>query len=228
MEPDFLGNQQGVGMVVDPAAAVVEQETEVKPEVTAKVAPINLTPVQLGKAYKDGELKPDIYYTTTNRNGSKSTRLGSEIMSDLAEITGNTVVAKPTAQSKRGFLGEFFEEDAGPAVADAAKATANALSGLINFDPITSAAESKLAPYVYKKPIEEAAFNSGNKTAKSGIILSSTKAKIDIFKEGRAKEAANLLAVLLKFDVTDLRDATQEKHKANIADLRAFIAKSIK
>ena len=228
VEPDFLGNQQGVGMVVDPAAAVVEQETEVKPEVTAKVAPINLTPVQLGKAYKDGELKPDIYYTTTNRNGSKSTRLGSEIMSDLAEITGNTVVAKPTAQSKRGPAGEFVEETLVPAVADAANATVSTISGLFNLDPITSAAESKLAPYVYKKPIEEAAFNSGNKTAKSGIILSSTKAKIDIFKEGRAKEAANLLAVLLKFDVTDLRDATQDKHKANIADLRAFIAKSKK
>jgi len=99
---------------------------------------------------------------------------------------------------------------------------------LINFDPITSAAESKLEPYVYKKPIEEAAFNSGNKTAKSSIILSSTKAKIAIFKEGRAKEAANLLAVLLNFDVTDLRDATQDKHMANIADLRAFIAKSKK
>ena len=102
------------------------------------------------------------------------------------------------------------------------------VSAALNPEPISSAAESKLAPYVYKKPIEEAAFNSGNKTAKSGIIRNSTQAKIDIFQEGRAKEAANLLAVLLKFDVTDLRDATQDKHRANIADLRAFIDKSKK
>jgi hypothetical protein len=149
-------------------------------------------------------------------------------MSDLAEITGNTVVAKPTAQSKRGPAGEFVEETLVPAVANAAKATVGTIAGLLNFDPVTSAAESKLAPYVYKNPIEEAAFNSGNKTAKSSIIFSSTKAKIDIFQEGRAKEAANLLAVLLKFDVTDLRDATQDKHRANIADLRAFIDKSKK
>ena len=149
-------------------------------------------------------------------------------MSDLAEITGTKVKPKPTAQDKRGPAGEFVEETLAPAVANAAKATASTISGLFNLEPITSAAESKLAPYVYKKPIGEAAFNAGNKTAKSGIIRNSTQAKIDIFQEGRAKEAANLLAVLLKFDVTDLRDATQDKHKANIADLRAFIAKSIK
>jgi hypothetical protein len=235
-EPDFVGYEQGgnsTTATVTPVVTVTGGSTavvtpEVKPKVIAKVDPINLTPVQLGKAYKDGKLKPDIYYTTTNRNGSKSTRLGSEIMSDLAEITGNTVVAKPTAQSKRGPAGEFVEETLVPAVANAAKATVGTIAGLLNFDPVTSAAESKLAPYVYKNPIEEAAFNSGNKTAKSSIIFSSTKAKIDIFQEGRAKEAANLLAVLLKFDVTDLRDATQDKHRANIADLRAFIDKSKK
>ena len=237
-ENDSTGYQQSTSAVVTSnatdatdatdTAGAAAVEAEVKPEVIAKVAPIDLTPVQLGKAYKDGELKPDIYYTTTNRNGSKSTRLGSEIMSDLAKITGTKVKPKPTAQDKRGPAGEFVEETLAPAVANAAKATVSTISGLFNLDPITSAAESKLAPYVYKKPIEEAAFNSGNKTAKSSIIFNSTKAKIDIFQEGRAKEAANLLAVLLKFDVTDLRDATQDKHKANIADLRAFIAKSKK
>jgi hypothetical protein len=240
LENDSTGYQQSTSAVVTPnadattattaatATAATTATAEVKPEVTAKVAPINLTPGELGRAYNAGELKPDIYYTTTNKNGSTSTRLGSEIMADLAKITGKKVDPKPTAQSKRGPAGEFVEETLAPVVANAAKATVSTISGLFNLDPITSAAESKLAPYVYKKPIEEAAFNSGNKTAKSGIIRNSTQAKIDIFQEGRAKEAANLLAVLLKFDVTDLRDATQDKHKANIADLRAFIAKSKK
>ena len=209
---------------VTPAAVVVKEK--VAPEV--EVAPINLTPGELGRAYKAGELKPDIYYTTTNSNGTTSTRLGSEIVSDLAKTTGTKVKPKPSAQSKRGFLGEAIEDTAVPAITKVGKTAVNKISGLFNLDPITSAAESKLAPYVYEKPIEEAAFNSGNRTAKSSIIRNSTKAKIDIFQEGRAKEAANLLAVLLKFDVTDLRDATQDKHEENIADLRAFIAKSKK
>ena len=237
VDPDFLGYQQsgGTGVVVDPAttataatATAVVVKEEVKPEEVTKVVPIDLTPVELGKAYNAGELKPDIYYTTTNRNGTTSTRLGSEIMSDLAKITGTKVKPKLTAQDKRGFLGEGIEDTVVPAITKVGKAAVNKISGLFNIDPITSAAESKLAPYVYKKPIEEAAFNSGNRTAKSSIIRNSTKAKIDIFQEGRAKEAANLLAVLLKFDVTDLRDDTQDKHEANIADLRAFIAKSKK
>ena len=231
--PDFLRYQQGGGTgvavdtaaAVDPAAAVVVEEVV---EEIVEVAPIDLTPVELGKAYNAGELKPDIYYTTTNRNGTTSTRLGSEIISDLAKITGTKVKPKLNAQDKRGFLGEAIEVTAVPAITNATKAVASTVSGLFNLDPITSAAESKLAPYVYKKPIEEAAFNSGNKTAKSNIIRNSTQAKIDIFQEGRAKEAANLLAVLLKFDVTDLRNATQDKHEANIADLRVFIAKSKK
>jgi len=240
-ENDSTGFQQSTSAVVTPnadatttdataatAATAVVVKEEVKPEEVTKVVPIDLTPVELGKAYNAGELKPDIYYTTTNRNGTTSTRLGSEIMSDLAKITGTKVKPKLTAQDKRGFLGEGIEDTVVPAITKVGKAAVNKISGLFNIDPITSAAESKLAPYVYKKPIEEAAFNSGNRTAKSSIIRNSTKAKIDIFQEGRAKEAANLLAVLLKFDVTDLRDDTQDKHEANIADLRAFIAKSKK
>ena len=237
-ENDSTGFQQSTSAVVTPNAATAAPATaataavvvkeEVKPEEVTKVVPIDLTPVELGKAYNAGELKPDIYYTTTNRNGTTSTRLGSEIMSDLAKITGTKVKPKLTAQDKRGFLGEGIEDTVVPAITKVGKAAVNKISGLFNIDPITSAAESKLAPYVYKKPIEEAAFNSGNRTAKSSIIRNSTKAKIDIFQEGRAKEAANLLAVLLKFDVTDLRDDTQDKHEANIADLRAFIAKSKK